>query len=109
MGDKGVKKEALQILGSFDSLPRLVVFDLDYTLWPCYCECGFKRGMPKLYPEAKGILCALKEKGVNVAIASKSSTPKIANTFLEKLEINSMFVAQVRFCLICLVKAANLF
>lgn len=93
MADEKVKDEALQILGLFHVLPRLVVFDLDYTLWPFYCECRSKREMPSLYREAKGILYALEEKGVSVAIASRSPTPDIAKTFLEKLGINSMFVA----------------
>lgn len=50
--------------------------------------------MPRLYPDAKGIIYALKDKGVKIAIASRSPTPDIANTFLDKLGIKSMFVAQ---------------
>jgi len=49
-----------------------------------------------MYPHAKGILYALKDKGIDVAIASRSPTPDIAKTFLGKLGIQSMFVAQVR-------------
>ncbi|CAL1370406.1 unnamed protein product [Linum trigynum] len=94
MGDEKVKSEAMQIIGMFQVLPRLVVFDLDYTLWPFYCECRSKREMPSLYPHAKGILYALKDKGVDMAIASRSPTPDIATTFLDKLNIKSMFVAQ---------------
>lgn len=58
-------------------------------------ECLSKRDMPSLYPHAKGILLALKDKGINMAVASRSPTPDIANTFLDKLGIKSMFVAQV--------------
>ncbi|KAK6916180.1 Magnesium-dependent phosphatase-1, eukaryotic/archaeal-type [Dillenia turbinata] len=50
--------------------------------------------MPRLYPHAEGILYALREKGIDVAIASRSPTADIAKAFLEKLEIKSMFVAQ---------------
>lgn len=89
-----MKTEAMEILGMCQLLPRLVVFDLDYTLWPFYCECRSRREMPSLYPHAKGILHALKDKGVDLAIASRSPTPDIANTFLEKLGIKSMFIAQ---------------
>jgi len=39
---------------------------------------------------------ALKEKGIDMAIASRSPTPDIAKVFLDKLELQSMFVAQVR-------------
>ncbi|KAL3620982.1 hypothetical protein CASFOL_035894 [Castilleja foliolosa] len=94
MGDDGVRNEAIEIMGLCQFLPRLVVFDLDYTLWPFYCECRSKCDMPKLYPQAKGILYALKDKGVHIAIASRSPTPDIANTFLDKLGLKSMFVAQ---------------
>ncbi|KAI4296440.1 hypothetical protein L6164_036397 [Bauhinia variegata] len=94
MGDEMVKEEALQIIGMFQVLPKLVVFDLDYTLWPFYCECLSKREMPSLYPHAKGILYALKDKGIDIAIASRSPTVDIAKTFLDKLNIKSMFIAQ---------------
>ncbi|PUZ37126.1 hypothetical protein GQ55_9G092900 [Panicum hallii var. hallii] len=95
MGDERVKAEALQILGLFQVLPRLVVFDLDYTLWPFYCECRSKRDSPSLFRHARGIMYALKEKGVEMAIASRSPTPDIAKVFIDKLELQSMFVAQV--------------
>ncbi|GMY38994.1 magnesium-dependent phosphatase 1 [Fagus crenata] len=94
MGDENAKAEAMQIIGAFQVLPRLVVFDLDYTLWPFYCECRSKREMPSLYPHAKGIVHALKEKGIDIAIASRSPTADIANTFLDKLSLKPFFVAQ---------------
>ncbi|KAI3509430.1 hypothetical protein L1887_24695 [Cichorium endivia] len=94
MGDEKVKNEAMEIMGLFQVLPRLVVFDLDYTLWPFYCECRSKREMPYMYPHAKGILNALKEKEVDMAIASRSPTRDIAVNFVDKLGIKSMFVAQ---------------
>lgn len=52
--------------------------------------------MPSLYPHVKGILYALKDKGIDIAVASRSPTPDIAKTFLDKLGIHSMFVTQVR-------------
>ncbi|XP_068657413.1 uncharacterized protein [Aristolochia californica] len=94
MADERVKEEALRIIRLFQVLPRLVVFDLDYTLWPFFCECRSRNEMPSLYPQAKGILYALKDKGIDVAIASRSPTQDIAKTFLNKLGIQSMFVAQ---------------
>lgn len=54
--------------------------------------------MPYLYSEAEPILHALKDKGVDVAIASRSPTPEIAKIFLAKLGIQSMLVAQVSPC-----------
>jgi magnesium-dependent phosphatase 1 len=40
-------------------------------------------------------MCALKEKGIAMAVASRSSTPDIANAFLDKLELQPMFVTKV--------------
>ncbi|KAK7319487.1 hypothetical protein RJT34_04208 [Clitoria ternatea] len=89
-----VKREAQEIMGAFQVLPRLVVFDLDYTVWPFYCECRSKHDTPYLYPDVKGILNALKHQNIDLAIASKSPTPQIATTYLDKLNIRSMFVAE---------------
>ncbi|XAR73490.1 Protein-tyrosine-phosphatase [Bertholletia excelsa] len=94
MDEDKAKEEALQILGLYQEPPRLVVFDLDYTLWPFYCECCYEDEMPYLYPEATGILHALKDKGISMAVASRSPTPQIATAFLHKLGIHSLFVAQ---------------
>lgn len=60
-----------------------------------YSECRSRREMPSLYRDAKGIMYALKDKGIDMAIASRSPTPDIANTFLDKLGIKSHFVAIV--------------
>ena len=60
-----------------------------------FSDCRSKREMPSLFPQAKGILYALKEKGIDMAIASRSSTSDIAKTFIDKLSLKPMFVAQV--------------
>ncbi|KAI3752932.1 hypothetical protein L2E82_24974 [Cichorium intybus] len=94
MGDEKVKDDALDIIDAFNVLPRLVVFNLDYTLWPFYCEYWSKPEEPCMYPHARGILDALKENKVDMAIASRSPTRDIAVNFVQKLGIDSMFVAQ---------------
>ncbi|KHG21641.1 Magnesium-dependent phosphatase 1 [Gossypium arboreum] len=80
MGEERVKEEALQLIGMFQLLPRWVRRS--------------KRETPSLYPHAKGILYALKDKRINLAIASRSPTADTANTFLDKLSIKSMFVTK---------------
>ncbi|XP_024545795.1 magnesium-dependent phosphatase 1 [Selaginella moellendorffii] len=86
-----VKAQALELLASAERLPRLVVFDLDYTLWPFWCECMSKRDNPRLYPQVTGILSALQEKGVAMAVASRTPTPDIATAFLSKLNLATLF------------------
>ncbi|KAL6277339.1 hypothetical protein ACE6H2_020940 [Prunus campanulata] len=79
------------------NLPTLVVFDLDYTLWPFYCECCDEDEMPYmpyLYPQASAIMYALKDKAISMAVASRSPTPDIAKSFLQTLGIHSLFVTQ---------------
>ncbi|KAM1121128.1 hypothetical protein ACFX19_002892 [Malus domestica] len=72
--DDGVRAEALEILRMFQVLPRLVVFDIDYTIWPFYCELRSESEMPSMYHHTRAVLYALKEKGIDLAIASRSPT-----------------------------------
>lgn len=94
--------KASAVLAEAQELPELVVFDLDYTLWPFWCEMYTTRDEPKLFPEARGVLEALKEHNVPMALASRTPTPDVARAFLKKLGLaTGMFVSQQ------LIPAAN--
>ncbi|CAH9131072.1 unnamed protein product [Cuscuta epithymum] len=90
-------RDALRVMKSFPSLPRLVVIDLDYTLWPFYCHSRSEHDYAELFPQAREILVALYEMGVGVAIASRTPTPNIARVFLLKLGLGSIFIAKEMF------------
>lgn len=84
------------MLGFFLISILLMIICVAFDIWSFFSsECRSKREMPSLYPHAKGILYALKDKGIDVAIASRSPTSDIAKTFLDKLGIQPMFVAKV--------------
>ncbi|KAG6557551.1 hypothetical protein Mapa_000826 [Marchantia paleacea] len=89
--DTNDEPEATRILNAANRLPALVVFDLDYTLWPYFCDCRSENESPVLYSQAKGVIQALKSKGVLMAIASRSPTANKARTFLSKLDLLSSF------------------
>jgi hypothetical protein len=61
----------------------------------CCSECKSSKENPSLYPKAKGVLSALWQKGVTMAVASRTPTPDIAWCFLNKLNITDYFVNMV--------------
>lgn len=88
-------------------MPRLVVFDLDFTLWntgglwidctqwPFIEENGVIRDAAgrrfALYPEVMGILDDLEEGGMELALASRTSQPEWACWVLDRWGIRDRF------------------
>nr|XP_002130277.1 magnesium-dependent phosphatase 1-like [Ciona intestinalis] len=83
--------------------PKLVVFDLDYTLWPFWVDTHFTPPFHKdsdgnvldsrqakilLYPDSKDILKQLNADGYTIAVASRTSCTAEANNLLEKFDLN---------------------
>ncbi|KAK9466692.1 magnesium-dependent phosphatase-1 [Lipomyces arxii] len=89
---------------SEEKFPRVFVFDLDYTLWPCWCDTHItppvrasKTGdgiidrygeTMSFYSDVPGIIAELREKNVKLAIASRTHTPDVARSMLSNLRIN---------------------
>ena len=48
-------------------------------MWSIFSELRSEREVPSLYPHAKGILSALKDKGIDLAIACRSPTADTAH------------------------------
>ncbi len=88
-------------------MSKLVVFDLDFTLWDAggtWCDCTnppYKRVNQhvvdssgreiKLYPDVRIILENLKEHNVNMALASRTEAPSWARQLLSLFEIEHYF------------------
>lgn len=83
--------------------PKAVVFDLDYTLWPCWCdvhiELPIKNSKPdqivdsygyklSLYPELPLIIKELKQNGVKIISASRTPTVHIAKQLISHIKID---------------------
>ncbi|WFD41781.1 protein-tyrosine-phosphatase [Malassezia psittaci] len=86
-------------------VPKAVVFDLDYTLWPYWVDTHIDpplkrkndalnqvvdRGGQKLsfYKDVPSILLELKSRGVHIAAASRTCAPAIARQALRELLID---------------------
>ncbi|XP_070575388.1 magnesium-dependent phosphatase 1-like [Ptychodera flava] len=87
-------------------VPALVVFDLDYTLWPFWVDTHYdlpfkklsngkvidrrKREM-KLHEDVVPILQAIKAKGIKIAAASRTESPPDAKALLKLYDIDKYF------------------
>ncbi|KAK9816693.1 hypothetical protein WJX72_003782 [[Myrmecia] bisecta] len=90
---KSAYQQAMQVLQAAADLPDLVVFDLDYCLWPFWCEMYSVDDEPSLYPQSKAVLEALRDQNVPLALASRTPTPHVARSFLNKLGLPPFFVS----------------
>uniref|UniRef100_A0A8C9M7R8 Magnesium dependent phosphatase 1 n=1 Tax=Panthera tigris altaica TaxID=74533 RepID=A0A8C9M7R8_PANTA len=79
-------------------LPKLAVFDLDYTLWPFWVDTHVdpvrdRRGQTvRLYPEVRDVLERLQGLEVPVAAASRTGEIEGANQLLELFDLDRYFV-----------------
>ncbi|KAL1652231.1 hypothetical protein SLS58_000358 [Diplodia intermedia] len=86
-------------------LPKLLVFDLDYTLWPFWvdthvspplkAEAGGRKvkdryGEPYgFYQDVGGVLVAAHDKGLKIAAASRTMAPELGREMLSLLRIST--------------------
>ncbi|MFG0266688.1 MAG: magnesium-dependent phosphatase-1 [Rhodopirellula sp. JB055] len=86
-----------------DMLPRLVVFDLDFTLWDCggtWCDClsppfhtcesqilDSDGQQVRLYDDALAILDRCDDRKIPMALASRTQQPTWARELVERLGV----------------------
>ncbi|KAI4658061.1 uncharacterized protein J4E79_007042 [Alternaria viburni] len=87
------------------SLPKIVVFDLDYTLWPFWVDTHVTPPLKPVegglkvkdkygegfgfYNDVGGVLEALKHKNILIAAASRTCAPDLGREMLKLLKIPS--------------------
>ncbi|CZT45531.1 related to magnesium dependent phosphatase [Rhynchosporium secalis] len=86
------------------ALPKLIVFDLDYTLWPFWVDTHVTPPLKaasthdsvkdrtgesfSFYDEVPSILSSLLENGIKVGAASRTSSPDLGREMLRLLHIS---------------------
>ena len=86
------------------ALPKLVVFDLDYTLWPFWVDTHVTPPLKPspthesakdrfgecfaFYDEVPSILSSLRERGIKVGAASRTSAPQLGRELLRLLHVS---------------------
>ncbi|XP_064460331.1 magnesium-dependent phosphatase 1-like isoform X2 [Ornithodoros turicata] len=89
--------------------PRLIVFDLDYTLWPLHVDCSVTPPLRKdskgrivdlhgqkvrVFPDVPEILERLKREQYALGVASRTDDPDTARQLLGLLDWNKYFSYQ---------------
>lgn len=82
---------------------KVYVFDLDYTLWPCWCDTHITGPVRSganntvidrfgyslsLYPDVEEILSESKRCGYTLVAASRTMTPEIASKMLDLFTVD---------------------
>ncbi|KAF2642857.1 magnesium-dependent phosphatase-1 [Massarina eburnea CBS 473.64] len=91
-------------------LPKIVVFDLDYTLWPFWVDTHVtppikaQEGGLKVkdrygegygfYADVGGVLDALKQKSIQIGAASRTHAPALGREMLQLLKVPSSLSSQ---------------
>lgn len=84
-------------------LPKMIVFDLDYTLWPFWVDTHVTPPLKAaadhssakdrtgesfaFYHEVPSILYSLREQGIKVGVASRTSAPELGREMLRLLHV----------------------
>lgn len=96
--------DILSILNDSQALPKLVVFDLDFTLWPFWVDTHVRTPIKAdqggttvhdragvtftFYSEVQDILSALRSHGIAVGAASRTQAPDLACQMLRMLHFD---------------------
>jgi magnesium-dependent phosphatase 1 len=88
------------------ALPKMIVFDLDYTLWPFWVDThvtpplkassGYTAALDRFgesfafYNDVPSILTHLHAKGIKIGVASRTSAPDLAKEMLKLLHIQDV-------------------
>lgn len=87
-------------------LPGMIVFDLDYTLWPFWIDTHVTPPLKPhashtsatdrlgdsyaFYPDVPSILAVLPRAGIKLAVASRTHTPELARDLLRMLHVSPL-------------------